>query len=99
MSKSGWEEHLRNFISAASAGESEPLAKEVLWIHAPDFTRYGVISDIKNVTKRETEYGQLWDGLEYVESRYNTLAFEPITSELDRHRNDFKDAYESLTSA
>jgi len=39
MSKDGWEEHLRNFISAASPGESEPLSKEVLWIYAPDFNR------------------------------------------------------------
>lgn len=54
MSKAGWEEHLRTFISAASAGESEPLTKEVLWIYAPDFNRQGVIGDIKNVTNRET---------------------------------------------
>ena len=56
MSADGWEEHLRNFISAASPGESEPLSKEVLWIHAPDFNRHGVIGDIKNVTNRETSY-------------------------------------------
>ena len=52
MSKDGWEEHLRNFISAASPGEAEPLSKEVLWIYAPDFNRHGVIGDIRNVTNR-----------------------------------------------
>ena len=64
MSQGGWEEHLRNFITAARAGESEPLAKKVLWIHAPDFTRSGVLSDIKNVTNRETENKPLWQALD-----------------------------------
>lgn len=54
---------MRNFVSAASAGESEPRAKEVLWIHAPDFSRNGVIGDIKNVTNRVTDYPNLWQSL------------------------------------
>ena len=99
MSKAGWEEHLRNFISAASAGEAEPLTKEVLWIYAPDFTRNGVIGDIKNVTKRETSYGQLWGGLDYFESRYEDLALEPIVEKIQQHRNGFKEVYEGLDSA
>ncbi len=46
LTHDGWEETLRNFISAASAGESEPLTKSVLWIHVPDFDRNGLIGDI-----------------------------------------------------
>ena len=99
MSKNGWEEHLRNFISAASPGEAEPLSKEVLWIYAPDFNRQGVIGDIKNVTNRETSYGQLWEGLDHISTRYEALAFDPILGELTRHRALFKTAYESLDSA
>ena len=99
MSKAGWEEHLRNFISAASPGESEPLSKQVLWIHAPDFNRHGVIGDIKNVTNRETSYSQLWGGLSYISGRYDILALEPINEELDRHRELYKEDYESLTDA
>ena len=56
MSKEGWEEHVRNFVFAASPGESSDLVKDVLWIRAPDYTRGGVIGDIKNVTKRETTH-------------------------------------------
>ena len=96
MSKAGWEEHLRTFISAASAGESEPLTKEVLWIYAPDFNRQGVIGDIKNVTNRETEYEQLWNGLDYMETRYSSLALTPINERLDEYRTEFMDAYQSL---
>jgi len=70
MSKEGWEEHLRNFISAASPGESEDITKEVLWISAPDFTRFGVIGDIKNVTKRETQYVKLWKALDSFDARF-----------------------------
>ena len=55
MSQAGWEEHLRNFIAGASPDErDESIYKKVLWIHAPDYSRNGVIGDIKNVTKRET---------------------------------------------
>ena len=54
MSQEGWEEHLRNFISAASPSENGPFTREVLWIHAPDYNRNGVIGDIRNVTHRET---------------------------------------------
>jgi len=46
MTQAGWEEHLRNYVSAARAGESEKVAKKVLWIHGPDFSRRGVIGDI-----------------------------------------------------
>ena len=99
MSKAGWEEHLRNFISAASPGEAEPLSKEVLWIHVPDFTRRGVIGDIKNVTNRETHYGQLWGGLDYISGRYDVLAMDSINKDLDRHRNLFKADYESLSAS
>ena len=99
MSKAGWEEHLRTFISAASAGESEPLTKQVLWIYAPDFNRHGVIGDIKNVTNRETEYAQLWGGLDYMETRYTDLALVPINDRLGKHRTDFLDAYQSLDDA
>ena len=52
MSKAGWEEHLRNFISAASPSENGPFTRKVLWIHAPDYNRYGVVGDIRNVTNR-----------------------------------------------
>ena len=87
---------MRTFISAASAGESEPLTKEVLWIYAPDFNRHGVIGDIKNVTNRLTEYNQLWGALDYMEPRYDSLAIEPIVKKLDTHRTEFLNAYESL---
>ena len=99
MSKEGWEEHLRTFISAASAGESEPLTKEVLWIYAPDFNRQGVIGDIKNVTNRETQYEQLWSGLDYMETRYDSIALMPINEKLDAYRSDFFSAYQSLDAA
>ena len=56
MSLEGWNEHLRNFVSAASPGETEDRVVEVLWISSADFSRGGVIGDIKNVTKRETEH-------------------------------------------
>jgi len=58
-----------------------------------------VIGDIKNVTNRETEYFNLWNGLNYIEERYEPLAFDPIVTELNRHRDEFKTAYETLDSA
>ena len=78
MSQAGWEEHLRNFVGAASAGESEPLTRNVLWLHAPDYNRNGVIGDIRNVTNRETNYTQLWHSLDTIEKRYEDLAVESI---------------------
>lgn len=98
MSKEGWEEHLRNFISAASPGESEAPSKQVLWIHAPDFSRYGVLGDIENVTKRETEYPALWTGLDKIAADYDNFAIKPISKKLDEHRTLFKNAYTSLTA-
>ena len=70
MSKAGWEEHLRNFISAASPGENGPFSRKVLWIHAPDYNRYGVVGDIRNVTNRQTEYATLWPALDVMDERY-----------------------------
>lgn len=78
MSEEGWEEHLRNFISAASPSESGPFTRKVLWIHAPDYVRNGVIGDIRNVTNRETNYTQLWSSLDYTAAKYYTIALEPI---------------------
>ena len=68
VTQAGWEEMLRKFISATRAGESEDeeLTKSVLWIHAPDFSRNGVIGDIKNVTNRHTEHAKVWSALHTV---------------------------------
>lgn len=71
ISKEGWYEHLRNFITAASAGESESLRSELLWIHVPDFERQGVIGDIRNVTNRLTDYPLLWKKLDVVEATFD----------------------------
>jgi len=97
MTAEGWEEALRNFISAASAGESEPLAKKVLWIHTPDYMRNGVVGDIRNVTRRETDYNQLWGALKHVKSSYDAIAIENIETEADNHRSNFKIHYECLS--
>ena len=70
MSQEGWEEHLRNFISAASPSENGPFTRKVLWIHAPDYNRNGVIGDIRNVTHRETNYTALWKALDVIDERY-----------------------------
>ena len=83
MSQAGWEEHLRNFISSASPVEAQTsIYKRVLWIHGPDFTRYGVIGDIKNVTNRITEYPKVWESLDVLEQGYDEVAIMPIEANL-----------------
>lgn len=64
LSHEGWEEHLRNFISAGSAEESAKPSRTVLWLHTPDYNRNGVVGDIRNVTNRVTEYSRLWESLD-----------------------------------
>ena len=73
MSQAGWEEHLRSFITAAQAGENEELLKNVLWIHVPDWTKNGVVNDIKNVTNRVTERQPLWDSFNLIDSQYDRM--------------------------
>lgn len=73
---------MRSFVQAASTTESDVPSKEVLWIHVPDFTRNGVVGDIRNVTHRESDYNPLWLSLDTIEDRYTALAIEPIKAEL-----------------
>ena len=83
MSQAGWEEHLRSFIAGASTVEAKTsLYKQVLWIHAPDYSRNGVIGDIKNVTNRITEYPKVWKSLNVLEKEYNKVAIMPIQESL-----------------
>ena len=56
-----------------------------------------MISDIKNVTNRQTEYGQLWGGLDYISGRFDMLALKPIEVQIERHQELFKTSYESLS--
>lgn len=78
MSKEGWEEHIRSFVTAARASDGELLAKEVLWIHVPDWTRNGVLSDIKNVTNRVTDHSTLWHSLDKLDDRYDKIFLDPV---------------------
>lgn len=96
MSHAGWEEHLRSFISAASAEEGEPLAKTVLWIHAPDYSRNGVLGDIQNVTNRDTDYAKLWKSINDFGMALPDIAPAPIEKVLDSHIEKFSEAYNSL---
>ena len=83
MSQAGWEEHLRNFISAASPSENGPFSRRVLWIHAPDYNRNGVLGDIRNVTNRETNYTSVWAALDDIANKYDNIALKPIQDKLD----------------
>ena len=83
MSQAGWEEHLRNFISAASPSENGPFSRKVLWIHAPDYNRNGVLGDIRNVTNRETNYTSVWAALDDIANKYDNIALKPIQDKLD----------------
>ena len=97
MSQSGWDEHVRNFVMAASPSESDTPAKTVLWIHTPDLTRNGVVGDIRNVTKRENDYPKLWSSLNVLDDKFDTFAIEPIRESLLEHRDLFIGTYEKLT--
>jgi len=100
VSQAGWEEHLRNFISGASPDESnESIFKKVLWIHAPDYSRQGVIGDIRNVTNRETDYHNLWKSLAIAQENYGKFAIEPIEKKLAVHKDLFETSYETLDAA
>ena len=90
---------MRNFISAGSAEENTDPERTVLWIHAPDYSRNGVIGDIRNVTNRMTEYSPLWRGLDYAQLRYEEIIIEPIQMKLDNHRKSFVEAYDLLDDA
>ena len=87
---------MRNFISAASPSENGPFSRRVLWIHAPDYNRNGVLGDIRNVTNRETNYTSVWAALDDFANKYDNIALKPIQDKLDKHRADFVSAYESL---
>ena len=98
MSQAGWEEHLRNFIAGASPDERDgSIYKKVLWIHAPDYSRNGVIGDIKNVTRRETQYHKLWESMDVFEQQYEKVTVQPMHTNLDKHRDLFMSDYDSLT--
>ena len=91
---------MRNFISGASPDErNESIYKKVLWIHAPDFSRGGVIGDIQNVTNRETDYHKLWESLDTLEEQYENIAIQPVHDTLIKHNDLFKESYESLDEA
>ena len=38
MTEAGWEETLRQFVTASRSNEREAPDKSVLWIHVPDWT-------------------------------------------------------------
>ena len=84
-------------MTAARASDNEELAKEVLWIHVPDWTLNGVVSDIKNVTNRVTDYSTLWQSLDKLDDRYELMFIDPIQEVLIEHRDQYEDALDSLS--
>ena len=69
----------------------------MLWIHAPDYSRNGVIGDIHNVTNRETDYAKLWESMATFTKYYDEVTIEPLGAVFQIHEDLFTSAYETLT--
>jgi len=68
VSAEGWQEQLRQYVSASRPNENSPLIKDVLWLYIPDHTQYGRMREIQNITIARSPDKHMWKALDVVKT-------------------------------
>jgi hypothetical protein len=68
ISRDGWQEMLRQFVSSTRSGEDEVPLQETLWIYTPDYDDHGSIRPVNNITTARSDYATYWKDLVVIKS-------------------------------
>lgn len=60
ITQEGWNEKLRQFITAQSNSDNIPVEKEVLWIYVPVWSKNGMIESIESIPDKYDKNTNVW---------------------------------------
>lgn len=60
ITEAGWHDLLRNFADTSRLAEDADLEKKLLWLYIPDWTKNGMMSEIKSIPDKGLSDTPYW---------------------------------------